>query len=223
MNSKYLENYINVIRGDSHISESLLSFATEFIQKNKAQSIIELGSDRGQLLEKLIAPTKFGLEISPQAVLEANQIHKNFLSYCHNVLVPWTLKADLLIDSHLFHCLVFKEERELYFQNLKNSLNPNGRILIECMGKPFEGNNKRILINEASQIWAETNQQNCLGSISMNGRQFLPFRYFFNQETEKEIIKSGLTIHSLVYSHLEFEFEIMDEIIQAPLVRLILG
>lgn len=223
MNSKYLENYKNVIRGDSIISESLLRFSQEFIAKNNPISIIELGSDRGQLLSQLVAPSKIGLEISSQAVDEANKVHPNFRSYSHNVLNPWTFKADLLIDSHLFHCLVFKEERELYLKNLKQSLYAHGRILIECMGEPSDKDKIHFLFNEASHIWGETNKSNTLGAISMNGRSFLPFRSWFNQETEKEIITNGLKIHSLLYSSLEFEFSIMDETIHAPLVRLVLG
>jgi SAM-dependent methyltransferase len=223
MNSNYLENYKNVIRGDSIIPESLLSFSQEIIAKNNPQSVIELGSDRGQLLSQLAAPSKVGLEISSSAVDEANQINQNFRSYSHNVLTPWTIKADLLIDSHLFHCLVFKEERELYLKNLKQSLNAGGRILIECMGEPLDKDKIHFLFNEASQLWGETNKTNISGSISMNGRSFLPFRSWFNQDTEKEIFNSGLKIQSLLYSSLEFEFTIMDETIQAPLVRLVLG
>jgi SAM-dependent methyltransferase len=223
MNSKYLENYKNVIRGDPNIPSSLLAFCLDSIEKFKPKSVIELGSDQGQLLSKLPVDIKNGFEISPQAVEISNKLHPSFLSICHDVLNPWNLKADLIIDSHLFHCFLSKEERLIYLQNIKQSLNVGGRVLIECMGKPHELNSRHILINEASQIWAETNQLKYLGSLTMNHRNFLPFRSFFNHDTEKEISEVGLTIYSLVYTNLEFEFSIMDEIIRAPVVRVVLG
>jgi SAM-dependent methyltransferase len=223
MNSKYLENYKNVIRGDSNIPSSLLEFTLNSIEKYKSRSVIELGSDQGQLLNELPVEKKIGLEISPQAVEMANKLNPSFLSLCHNVLNPWNLKADLIIDSHLYHCFLSKEERMIYLQNIKKSLNVGGKALIECMGKPILLNSPHLLMNEASQIWAETTQLNFLGSININGRNFLPFRYFFNHHSEREISDIGLTIYSLVYTNLEFEFSIMNEVVRAPVVRIVLG
>ncbi|MFZ4714454.1 MAG: class I SAM-dependent methyltransferase [Bacteriovoracaceae bacterium] len=223
MNASYLDNFKNVVRGDCFISPTLLEFASSILKKYPSHSLIEFGCDQGDLLSKLDASQKIGIDLSPSAISLAKSKFPDLEFHVHNALVPLEQKADILLDSHLYHCLVFKEERLSYLKNLKNSLNTKGKVLIECLGEPVEKNWLHLLHNESGQIWAETMNQNLHGLVQMNQRFFLPFRTFFTHDSEAEIKLSGLRIESLFYSPLEFEFTIMGEKLIAPLVRLTLG
>lgn len=222
--TSYLANYKNVSRGDSIISPTLLSFAQEQIDKYKTQSLMELGCDTGDLLNALNVPTKIGVDISEEAIRIAKSKFSQIDFLCFDVTGAWpNFQADLFLDSHLYHSLVFKEERQAYLRQLKAHLNLQGKILIECMGKPDEVSYRHFVMNEAGSIWAETQNQNLYGTWKSGEKIYVPFRSYFTRDREQEIIDLGLKIEMLFYSPYHFEFTNMGELLKAPMVRLILS
>ena len=109
-------------------------------------------------------------------------------------------KFDIIIDSHLLHCLTQSSERDAYFEFIKNHLNTDGKYLLESMTfqkglrTPIEytfGEDYVLYRNEESGD--------------------LPLRIIKSSiDLENEIKNHGLKINYL-YFHSELSFQVFPE------------
>lgn len=90
---------------------------------------------------------------------------------------------DLIVDSHLFHCLVRPSQREAYLKNVIKHLKPEtGIFALETMVA-----HKRMDIPGYDQLTGTVGGE--------NGRKI-----FSNHELESELLKAGLRIEFLIFS-----------------------
>lgn len=222
MVADYLKNFEQSDFSSPQDFSSLQSFYQTKVQnKYPHQTILEAGCGRGDFTLWLIQQgySAWGCDQVAAAMPTVPFIHQD-------LLLPLKIeqKFDLIIDSHLFHCLVFDQERELYLKNCRLSLNGNGIMMIECLGKIHESNTNYYLIQENGVIWAKT-EKNLIGQIRVGYQHFVPFRRMNNVlELEKLMDRSGFKILELVYENgLGFSFENFTEEISFDLIRLILA
>lgn len=222
MIASYLHNFDHADFSLTQDFSSLKSFYQAKIQKKYPhQTILEAGCGRGEFTLWLIEQgyTVWGADLVAAALPQVPFIH-------HDLLLPLKLdeKFDLIIDSHLFHCLVFDQEREVYLKNMKSCLNKNGSMMIECLGKMHKSNPAYYLIQENGVIWAKT-EKNLMGVIRVGRQSYIPFRRM-STVSDLELLadRAGLKILELVYENgLGFSFENFKEELSFDLIRLILG
>lgn len=107
---------------------------------------------------------------------------------------------DLVLDSHLLHCLTQNQERQNYFFFVKQSLKPEGVYLLETM--VFQKQFRTPIgysMDENFVLWKETPEG------ELPARKIQP-----GIELESEVKTAGLDIHFL-YFHAELSFEVFDE------------
>lgn len=222
MVAEYLQNFEQADYSAAQDFSSLKSFYQTKVQaKYPHQTILEAGCGRGDFTLWLIQQgyTVWGCDREAVALPQVPFIH-------HDLLLPLKLeqKFDLVIDSHLFHCLVFDQEREMYLRNMKSCLNQKGTMMIECLGKIHKSNTEYYLVQENGVIWAKT-EKNLKGQITVGLRHYVPFRRMNNvQDLEILAERCGFQILELVYENgLGFSFENFTEEISFDLIRLILA
>lgn len=220
MVAEYLQNFEQANFSLAQDFSSLKSFYQSRVQKKYPhQTILEAGCGRGEFTLWLIEQgyTAWGADRVAAALPQVPFIHQDLLK-------PLNInqKFDLIIDSHLFHCLVFDQERELYLGNLKRTLNPNGIIMMECLGKLQKSNPAHYLIQENGVMWART-EKKLIGAINIGAQTYVPFRRT-STVNDLEILakKLDLKILELTYENgLGFSFENFEEEIRLDLVRVI--
>ena len=107
-----------------------------------------------------------------------------------------TGEYDLVIDSHLLHCISGRNERENYFKFVKDSLKDEGLFLLETM--VFQKQFRTPVGYSMDEDWT-------LFKEEIPIRKVLP-----GIELEEEIKSSGLEI-SYLYFHAELSFEVFEE------------
>jgi 2-polyprenyl-3-methyl-5-hydroxy-6-metoxy-1,4-benzoquinol methylase len=113
-----------------------------------------------------------------------------------------TAKYDVIIDSHLLHCLVNKDERMFYLRNLKDALkNENSRLLIETM---TYHKNMQVPFDY------EYDEDQILWQHNEKFTDKIPLRKIARSENiENEIIAAGFKIKYLYY-HPEMTFQVFQ-------------
>lgn len=221
MIAEYLKNFDHADFSFSQDFSSLKSFFQNRIQNRyNHQTILEAGCGRGELSLWL---RELGSEVT--GIDRVNSALPQVPFIQHDLLTPLNGhgKFDLIIDSHLFHCLVFNEERELYLKNMKENLNPHGIMMIECLGRLRGPNPLSYLIQEDGVVWVKT-ERPLLGRISVGAHSFVPFRRMNTvQDLERLSHHCGFQIKELIYENsLNFTYTNDQEENSFDLIRLIL-
>lgn len=135
-------------------SKSILSFVKSYLQQAKSldwpigRDVLEAGCGLGGVSHFFAAKAKSitAIDLSPLAIMNAKTLaaQKKFeIDFIVDDLTQsksMAQKYDLIIDSHLLHCLTSDEERLSYLAFVKNSLKPQGIFLCEtsCFNEQFE-------------------------------------------------------------------------------------
>lgn len=109
-------------------------------------------------------------------------------------------KFDIIIDSHLLHCLTGPRERDGYFSFIKNHINADGKFLLETM--TFQKGLR-------TPIEYTFGEDYVLYRNEKNGE--FPLRIIKSSiDLENEIKNHGLKIHYLFF-HSELSFQVYPE------------
>lgn len=177
----------------------LKSFYSQFgsLESLKEKSILEVGCGLGGLTHFLsqYARDITGVDISSLAIMNAKEIASlkqlDLTFQTGDVCAGLNLnkKFDVIIDSHLLHCLTSRSDRKKYFQFVKNHLNHGGFFLCETMAHNDE-------IQEP--LGYELTQENVLMK-EVDGVK-IPIRTIYSSiEIESEIKRAGFKINYLYY------------------------
>jgi len=212
----WFENKLAVDRFLYENNRTLIEYFDQYTEQFMRESrkklrILDLGCGFGGLsiyLHKL-GHSVLGLDISELAILGAKQIATersllgDELDYkIMDVTKEHNLneKFDMIIDSHLLHCLTSDEERSAYFDFVKKHLGDQSRYLLETM---------------AFQKGLRTPIEYTFGDDhilykSINKTE-LPIRKILSSyDLEQELKHNGLNINYL-YFHAELTFQIFTE------------
>ena len=120
-------------------NEGLVNFISSRLETYKIseKSIIEAGCGSGSLLNKIFGPNNnlIAFDFSKEAIRQAQQKYPNINFFCEDIihLKRYDKNIDIIIDSHLIHCLMGQEMVEDYLMNCYNSLIQGGKMFVECM------------------------------------------------------------------------------------------
>lgn len=192
-------------------SESLV----DFIQKYKDQfamdftsmGCLEIGCGIGSLSHQLAGrfASYHAVDFSELAIFAAKEINKfknsqiefSVVDVCQDSMEQ---KFDIIIDSHLFHCLTDLDDREKYLEFVKYHLAEGGIFLMECM--TFQNRLQTPVgysFDENYTLWKEIDtEMHPVRSIRES------------RDIEQEIIANGLPINYLYY-HNELSFQVFDD------------
>jgi SAM-dependent methyltransferase len=125
---------------------SLLSFVRERATGEDAQEVLEVGCGIGTLYLELkndLNITNYNaLDFSSVAIDEAKKkYHELPINFINADILDFKTaqKFDLIIDSHLLHCLQGRVQIQSYFEKIHSLLNVGGKFICETMiaGKSF--------------------------------------------------------------------------------------
>lgn len=106
---------------------------------------------------------------------------------------------DLIIDSHLLHCLTLPKDRSSYLKNIFHWLDDGGEFLLETMVLGEEFRTPLGYYFDGEVLYKQ------------NGQQEIPYRKIAHaREIENEVQSIGFKIKSLFY-HSELSFEVYPE------------
>ncbi|MGE3611198.1 MAG: class I SAM-dependent methyltransferase [Bacteriovoracaceae bacterium] len=191
----------------------------------KGLKVLELGCGRGGVgiqLARLGADVTL-VDFSPSALKQAELLFQNegfsVKTICGDVTHPDLLiqeKYDLIVDSHLLHCLIQNPERSSYYELIRSSLSEDGIFVAETMvhrKKLFVPDG--FMFDENYVLW------------QMFGKWMPVRRILDSLDLEQEINNSGLRITYFYYygqfafvPHMSF-MDIPSEILPAA-VRMVL-
>lgn len=216
---------------ETHLSKGLFSFVQD--QKTKFLShldwnklkVLEMGSGRGGLslhLARLGADVTL-LDFSPSALAQAEQMFavegytpKTITADVSHPDVVLTEKYDVIVDSHLLHCLTMDPERFSYLSLVRDSLTDRGIFVAESMV-----HRKKLFIPDGFMF----DPNNVLWQMF---GEWKPVRRILDSlDLENELKMAGLSISYFMYyanygfvPHKQF-MEIPSEILPAA-VRMVL-
>jgi SAM-dependent methyltransferase len=171
----------------------------KWIQKNWSSiRVAEMGSGlggAGQWMSQAGAQVEL-FDFSPQALSLAEALYQSqkltIRTFCQDVTLPFAepffQRYDLILDSHLLHCLTDHIGRMSYLQSLRELLAPGGCIVGECMVS-----RKKMFIPEGFEIDA-------FGTLYQKFSSWVPVRLIRDSlELEEELKKAGFQIRYYMY------------------------
>lgn len=138
----------------------------------------------------------FAKEIATKKGHEINYIQRDI---CNDVSSLG--EFDLIIDSHLLHCLAHPQDREHYWNFIKNNLAMDGLFLLESMSYQSQMEIPVGYSLDESYTLSKSLDNNQEVAI----RKILPA-----MDLENEILNHNLKIHYLFY-HSELAFDVFTE------------
>ena len=134
----------DVVQATKGLAHYVLECKNKFLTNKdwKGLKVIEMGSGRGGLSLHL---ARLGAEItlvdfSPSALEQASRVFalegfnpKIIQADVTHPDITLPEKYDLIVDSHLLHCLTTDPERSSYLQLVREHLNPQGIFIAETM------------------------------------------------------------------------------------------
>ncbi len=190
----YEKVYQNLGNYDWSAPESLAKFLRQEVfdhpRVGTVQTVLELGCGLGSVFESpelshlQIQP--LCLDISASAIERAQQRQAPGTYQVADVTDPklfLTSMFDLIIDAHLFHCLVRPSMREAYLANVIKHLKPEtGIFVLETM-----------VAHKRMDVPGMDHTTGVIGGEY--GR-----KVFHHLELEQELLKSGLKIEFLIFT-----------------------
>lgn len=195
-------------------NESLINFIDDYLDRFtvNTNSLLDLGCGLGGLSFNYASHFNqvTALDISPLAIMGAKEIqsYKNTeIDFKELDITNSNLnqKFDLIVDSHLLHCLLSTEDRAKYYSFIKEHLEENGHALIESM--TFQKN-----IECPMEYYFDENS-----NLFHNDRLYR--KVLSTRELEEEILAAGLKINYLYY-HDELSFNVFTEYPEYPFEKL---
>jgi 2-polyprenyl-3-methyl-5-hydroxy-6-metoxy-1,4-benzoquinol methylase len=164
-------------------SNSLVDFYNSIIKKNiddlKKLNVLEIGCGNYSFLETIQNNFEItAIDLSVDKILSAPNSKINYISadvfdFLSNSIENGNEKYDLIIDSHLLHCIVDLEQRDKLFKLIYQNLKVGGIFASETMVK-----------KSSSESYFLFKERIILSSF----------------EIEEEFIRSGLKILNLIVS-----------------------
>lgn len=211
---------------DSFVKENSLglinfikSYFNQFrsIEWLKDKNVLEIGCGLGGVGHFLspLSKSVSGIDISSLAIMHAKELaQKNQLNidfYVDDICKTQNEypKFDLIIDSHLFHCLTGNEQRQEYLSFIKTHLTTGGIFLCETMS----------FNNELQEPLGYDLNSDYILSQEIAG-EYIPVRSILPSILiEEEIKKVGLNLNYFFY-HNELAFNVFPEYPLYPEFRL---
>lgn len=190
----YEKTYQNLGHFDWSPAESLAKFLRQEVfdhpRVGQIQTVLECGCGVGSVFESPeLSPLQLnplGIDISPTAIERAKERQAPGNYRVADVTDPTLFLEsmfDLIVDAHLFHCLVRPSMRETYLANVIKHLKPeSGIFALETMVA-----HKRMDVPGLDY------------SSGVIGGEF-GRKVFHHLELEQELLKSGLKIEFLIFT-----------------------
>lgn len=171
------------------VNSSLLDFNRTVISKyfngKNNLNILEAGTGAKSVYEEEVGfnGLTIAVDYSKNAIDYAliNQDKEN-VEYVHGDILKVNLpyKFDLVLDSHLLHCMTSFEDREKYLQRVYNWLKPGGVFALECMVSHREMNfdDQFLFLEDDCTL------------LQQVGKSALPVRYIPDSLSLEELLKS---------------------------------
>jgi SAM-dependent methyltransferase len=192
--------------------ETLLQFFNNYQQDAKPFSApfssLELGCGLAYLSHHLVkkGAVVSAVDVSSMAINCARELASSESVEIDLSVRDLTIKQefdeqyDLIIDSHLLHCIVEDDERKQYFNNARSALKENGVFLIETMVyQPRMQIPVDYFLDEDFKL-----------SKSIDGESVAIRRIKSTREIEEELLEAGFKIQYLYY-HNELAFQVFNE------------
>ena len=225
---RHPQEYVDdVITSGRQLYNFVLESKSRFLAEASWQGlkVLELGSGRGGvglLLARLGADVTL-VDFSPSALQQAQSLFdlegRNVRTVVGDVTHPdleLGVKYDLIVDSHLLHCLTEDPDRASYYRLILEHLRPEGIFVAETMV-----HRKKLLIPDGFMF----DQRNVLWQMF---GQWIPVRRILDSlDLEQEILAADLHITYFYYygqysfvPHKDF-LDLPDDILPAA-VRMVL-
>lgn len=200
--------------------ESLLSFLQVYQEQfgafDKDSAILETGCGLGGLCHHFskLGYYTVGQDQSALAVSHAKEINKNLGLYSKFQTIDLcqsspTDKFDIVIDSHLLHCLVDQSDRESYLSYVLSSLKSGGKFFVETMSYQ-----PKIQVPVGYELDSKMNL------YKEHGESVIAYRKMCESfELEKELKDMGFKI-SYLYYHSELAFDVYSDYPNFPVDHL---
>lgn len=192
-------------------NESIISFLTSYQEQfgdfNKQSSILETGCGLGGISHYLSSRGYYtkGIDQSSLAISMAKEINKQRELYTKFEKIDLcqtkaTDKFEVIVDSHLLHCLVEQKDRDSYLKFIHDSLTDDGLFFLETMSYQ-----PKIQIPLGYELDENLNLYKEMQS------EMIPFRRVCeSHELEQEIKNANMKIKYL-YFHNELSFDLYTE------------
>ncbi len=193
--------------GDPRTLNYLKRCIPDFFTPGENQEALDLGCGTGTTAF-LLAQMGFnvtGIDISPTAIEMAKELSKR-----QNLAIRFEVedflqikslkqKYDLIYDSHFLHCIVFEQDRQKFFVNIKDLLKSDGIFILDTMvmSKTFSpaGQNSQLRFDEDFILWHKTNRGTGHGIVEDNDQSWCAQRRIYPQEKIlEEIDQAGFQI-----------------------------
>lgn len=196
--------------GDEMTKQYLISEVQKQFTQTKGKNALDLGCGTGTtafILSQLGFKVT-GVDVSETAIEMGNQLalqqNLNIQFRVADVLelTKIDMKFDLIYDSHFMHCIVFENDREKVFQQIKECLGKNGIFILDTMVMPAMGFDptqgySSLRFDENYILWHKVKASAARGIVRHEGdfwcaqRRIYPAKKVFN-----EIEKAGFRIIS---------------------------
>jgi SAM-dependent methyltransferase len=187
------------------------TYLDELIEKNiikKNDHIFEYGTGTGPVANYL---SNWGfnltaIDISPTAIkiaVENRKKYQNKVTYLvddiSNPINDYE-RYNIILDSYCLQSIVFKEEREILYNFIKQHLKADGKYILEFAGFSNRRDNSKCYIDEKTEIvYRNINRYNKEDKIKntkiINGIEYVPYRRHFKlDEITKEFEENKFNI-----------------------------
>ena len=220
----YIQKNLASVMGElTGSAQSVITFLKSYYSENGGisslnnKNVLELGCGLGGVSHFLSdhCAGVVGVDISSLAVVAAKELAQlsniDLRFSQHDVCSSETLpdRFDLIVDSHLLHCITGNKDRVKYFEFVKKHLNPGGIFLCETMA----------FSNEIQEpLGYELTQDNIL--LKEINSKMLPIRAIHHSiDLESELIENGFSINYFFF-HNELSIDVFPEFNHYPNFRL---
>lgn len=131
----YYRDRIVEVSDHNSFSPSILKHLRKFYPRPEYYKVVELGCGVNPLVKELKVDDYLGIDISFGSI-ELNKRSFDSAEFISgDITQPLELnrKYDVVLDSHLLHCLTSLDDRRQYYHNVKNLLDDNGDFIAEVL------------------------------------------------------------------------------------------
>ncbi len=170
------------------------SFIKSWSINTVGKRALDVGTGTGQSAHILfdLGFSVTGIDVCPTAIEHAKeiaQLENKKIDFKVMDAIDVNQKFDLIYDSHCLHCVVFTEDRNSFYQKIKNSLNHNGYFIVDTM--VLENSNSKLNVDnlyfdEEFILWHKVKNLDFSGTKEINGEYYCPQRRIYPMQTVME-------------------------------------